>query len=175
MRGSSFILVILGYHLSQVGDQSLALFAAIIPRVYFSSPSNLSLGKRWNPGQNQVESNDHAAHYPHTSSVVGAFESEQNGKDDASKVTHRTDRAAENTVGVWVHVRHQSKVRSITSLEEESHARNQAEHHRFVVRIRETNGDEKGAGGDADKQNPCFLEPKVRRDVLVEEIADDTA
>lgn len=123
---------------------SLGFWVPVVVRLALSA-SNLSLGKRRHPRKEQVESNDHSAHDVEAFMVVGALKSEQDGKDDASKVTHRTNRATQDTIGMRVYVRHKSKVSSITSLEEKCHARNQAEHHRFLVRIGETNGDEESS------------------------------
>jgi hypothetical protein len=63
----------------------------------------------------------------------------------------------------------------VTSFEEERHSSDQPEHRGFVLWIEEADGDEEGAGDDADEEDPAFLQPEVGGDVFVEEIADDAA
>lgn len=70
---------------------------------------------------------------------------------------------------------HQSVVGAVAGFEEESHARHEPEHGRFVVRICEPDGDEEAAGGEADEGDPEFFEPEVGGDVGVEEVGDYAA
>lgn len=70
---------------------------------------------------------------------------------------------------------HQSVVGAVAGFEEESHARHEPEHGRFVVRICEPDGDEEAAGGKADEGDPEFFEPEVGGDVGVEEVGDYAA
>jgi hypothetical protein len=103
------------------------------------------------------------------------MEPEQNSKDDSAKVTHSTNSAAQNAIGMRVYVRHQSEIRTIAGFKEESHAGDQTEHCRFVLRVEQADGDEEGARDDADEEDPAFLQPEVSGDVFVEEIADDAS
>jgi hypothetical protein len=140
------------------------------------SPSpNLPLRKRWHPRHNHIKPNNHTPHDPKTLRIVRPMESEQNSKDDAAEIAHSTDSAAQHTVGVWMYVRHQSEVRTIASFKEERHAGDQAKHCRFVLRVEQADGDEEGAGDDADEEDPGFLQPEVGGDVFVEEVADDAS
>jgi len=41
--------------------------------------------------------------------------------------------------------------------------------------VEEADGDQEGAGDDADEEDPAFLQPEVGGDVFVEEIAYDAA
>lgn len=72
-------------------------------------------------------------------------------------------------------MRHQGEVGAIASFEEEGHAGDQTKHGRFVLRVEKADGNEEGAGDDADKENPAFLQPEVGGDVFVQKIADDAS
>lgn len=103
------------------------------------------------------------------------MEAEQNCKDDSAKIAHSAHSAAQNTVGMRVYVRHQSKVRTIAGFEEERHAGDQTEHCCLVLRVEQADGDEEGTRDDADEEDPPFLQPEIGGDVLVKQIADDTS
>jgi len=96
--------------------------------------------------------------------------SEQYRKDDTTKITHRTNSTTKNTIRMWMHMRHKCEIRAIARLEEESHAGDKSEHHAFVVWICEADGDEEGAGCDADEGDPGVLEPEVFGDFGVEKV-----
>jgi hypothetical protein len=63
----------------------------------------------------------------------------------------------------------------VTSFQKERHSSDQPEHCGLVLWVEETDGNEEGAGDDADKEDPAFLQPEVGGDVFVEEIAYDAA
>lgn len=161
----------------------------------FSPPSNLALGKRRHPTHQQVETNDHASHDPEALGIIRAVKSEQDGEYDAAEIAHGAYCAAEDTVGVRVDVWDEGEVGSadldvsededkrgqwkkvlpVTSLQEERHSSDQPEHRSFVLWIEEADGDQEGAGYDADEEDPAFLQPEVGGDVFVEEVADYAA
>ena len=85
------------------------------------------------------------------------MEPKQNRKYNTPKIPHSAHSTAQNTIGVRVYVRHQSEIRTVAGFEEERHAGDEAEHCRFVLRVEEADGDEEGAGDDADEENPAFL------------------
>lgn len=103
------------------------------------------------------------------------MEPEQNRKNHTPKITHSAHSAAQNAIGMRVYVRHQSEIRTVASFEEERHAGDEAEHCRFVLRVEQADGDEEGAGDDANEQDPGLFEPEVGGDVFVEEIANDAS
>lgn len=138
-----------------------------------SSPTNLALRKRRHPGHDDIKPNDHAAHNPETLRIIRPMEPEQNRKDHASKISHSADSAAQHAIGVWVYVRNQSEVGTVAGFEEERHAGDKAEHGRLVLRVEQADGDEEGAGDDADEDDPTLFEPEVGGDVFVEQVADD--
>lgn len=74
-----------------------------------------------------------------------------------------------------VYVRHQGEVGTVACFEEERHAGDEAEHGRLVLRIEKADGNEEGAGDDADEDDPALFEPEVGGDVFVEKIADDAS
>ena len=61
----------------------------------------------------------------------------------------------------------------ITSFQEKRHAGDQPEHRGLVLWVQEADGDEEGAGDDADEDDPAFFEPEVGGDVFVDQVADD--
>lgn len=77
------------------------------------------------------------------------------------------------TVGVWMHMRHQGIIRTVTGLEEKGHARYEPKHGTFDFRVRNANGDQERTGHDAQKVHPCFLSPHAGSSVY--EIRDDAA
>jgi hypothetical protein len=85
------------------------------------------------------------------------MEPEQNSKDDSAKVPHSTNSPTQNAVRVRVYVRYQSKIGTIACFKEESHTGDQSEHRRLVVRVEEADGDEEGACGYADEDDPAFF------------------
>jgi hypothetical protein len=103
------------------------------------------------------------------------MEPKQYRKDHTSKIPHSTDRTTQNAIGVRVNVRHQSEIRPVAGFEEERHAGDEAKHGRFVLGVEEANGDEEGAGDDADEKDPGLFEPEVGGDVFVEEVADNAS
>lgn len=140
---------------------------------YHSSPAtNLSLGERWHPREDKVEANDHDTHNPEALSIIGTMEPEQNSKDDTAKVAQGADRAAQDAVGLRVDMRNECKIGSIASFQKESHTSNEPEHGALLMWIAQADGDEEGAGDDANEEDPGFLHPQVRGNVLVDEVAD---
>jgi len=83
----------------------------------------------------------------------------QNRKNDTPQIPHRANRAAKDAIRMRVHVRDEGEVGAVACFEEKGHAGDEAEHFVFVVRIGEADGDEEGAGGDADEGNPGVFEP----------------
>jgi hypothetical protein len=79
------------------------------------------------------------------------MEPKQNREYHTSKISHSTYSTAQDAIGVRVYVRHQGEIRTIAGFEEEGHAGDEAEHGRFVLRVEEADGDEEGAGDDADE------------------------
>ena len=73
------------------------------------------------------------------------MEPEQDSKDDSAKITHSTNSAAQNAIGMRVDVRDKSEIRTIASFEEKSHAGDQAEHCCFVLWVEQADGDEESA------------------------------
>jgi hypothetical protein len=163
--------------------------------IHFSSSSNLALRKRRHPSHQQVETNDHASHDPEALRIIRAMEPEQNRKDNASEIAHGAHRAAEDAIGVRVDVWDEGEIGTViagvsedkdksgggegvipvTSFQEKRHASDQPEHCGLVLWVEEADGDEEGAGDDADEENPAFLQPEIGGDVFVEEVADDAA
>lgn len=103
------------------------------------------------------------------------MEPKQNREYHTSKIAHSAHSTTQNTIGMWVYVRHQSEIRAVAGFEEERHAGDEAEHCRFVLGVEQADGDEEGAGDDADEEDPGFFEPEVGGDVFVEEVADDAS
>ena len=103
------------------------------------------------------------------------MEPKQNRKNHTPEIPHSAHRPTQHTIGVWVDVRHQSEIRAVAGFEEERHAGDEAEHCRFVLGVEQADGDEEGAGDDADEEDPGFFEPEVGGDVFVEEVADDAS
>jgi hypothetical protein len=137
--------------------------------------TNLTLRKRRHPRHHDIKPNHHTSHNPETLRIVRPMESEQNSKDYSTKVSHGTHCSTQNAVRVGVHVWYQSEIGAIACFKEESHTGDQPEHCRLVVWVEEADGDEEGACGYADEDNPAFLQPEVCGDVFVEEVADDAS
>jgi hypothetical protein len=79
------------------------------------------------------------------------MEPKQNREYHTSKIPHSTHCTAQYAIGVRVYVRHEGEIRPVAGFEEERHAGDEAEHGRFVLRVEEADGDEEGAGDDADE------------------------
>lgn len=94
----------------------------------------------------------------------------QNRKNNTTKITHRTNSATKDAIRMGMDMRHQCEIGAVARLEEKGHAGDKAEHHAFVVRVCEADGDEEGAGGDADKGDPGVFEPEVLGDFGVEQV-----
>jgi len=100
---------------------------------------------------------------------------EQDRKNDTTKISHRADCSAQNTISMRMDVRHERKIRPVARFQKRSHASDEAEHLGLIVWVRQTDGDEEDAGCYADEVDPGFLQPEVLREVVVEEIAYDAA
>jgi hypothetical protein len=98
---------------------------------------------------------------------------EDNGKHDTAQVSSSTSDTGDDTVGVRVDVRHESEYRTVGSLEEESHAGNEAEHSALVVRVHDTDGDLEGPADNSKDVLPDLLAPD-RSSLLVQEIGNQS-
>ena len=59
--------------------------------------TDLALGNRPDPGEGQVQANDHYTHDPEHAMVLRAVVAEDDGEDDAAKVACSTDESGHNT------------------------------------------------------------------------------
>lgn len=125
------------------------LFAPHTPaeKESLSSSTNLSLRNRLNPADGQVDTNHEHANDPNTPRVVYHLRtldcidvvSEDDGKDDASKVSAGTGESRHDAIRIRVDVRDQGKVQAVGSFEEEGESdADKADHSRKVVRVGET-------------------------------------
>src|SRR5436190_941637 len=63
--------------------------------------TNLLLINRWNPAERKVDANVHQAHDPEHLPIVRAVVPENDGEDNATKVTRRTSNPRDDTV-LWI-------------------------------------------------------------------------
>lgn len=76
-------------------------------RVYtVLSTTNLSLGHRRDPADQRVKAHGYDSNDPNGLSILPGKVTEDDGKDDASKVTGGTGASTDNAIGVWVDVWH---------------------------------------------------------------------
>lgn len=68
--------------------------------------------------------------------------------NNTAQVTAGTSETRNNTVGIWMNVRHIGKVHSVTTLKEESHTSNESKHSAVIARINFSNDDEEDTGHD---------------------------
>lgn len=95
--------------------------------------TNLSLRNWVDPRHSQVNANGHNTNNPEGLPIILTLVSEDNSKDDTTKVSASTGDTRDDTVGEGVDVRYEREVGSISGFEEECHTSDEAEHGRVGV------------------------------------------
>lgn len=137
--------------------------------------TNLPLRNRPHPCQAHVQRNNDAAHDPEDARILPRVVAEDNRKDDSTKVARRADNTRQDTVGVRVNVRHESKVGAIAGFHEDGHKGNKTDHGVEVVRVELADDNQEDTAHDADEVNPELLRPQAAVSVLVDQVADEAA
>ena len=122
-------------------------------------PTNLPFGNRLDPAQGQVDGDGHDANDPNGLLIVRAVVPKDDGEDDSAKVAGGARAAGDDAVGKGVHVRYEAEDGTVGALEEEGHARHEAEHGALVVAVGEADSELEHAGEDREGVDEVFLAP----------------
>lgn len=142
--------------------------------------TDLVLGNRRDPAEEDIETNDDGANGVERLTVVrGALcsdgEAEDDGEDDATEVTRGADDTADDTVCMGVDVRDEAVVEAVAALEEEGEAAaHEADERGLVVRVHDADDDHEDAGDCAVDVQEHLLAPYAAG-LAVGDVGDDAA
>ncbi|KAA8576641.1 hypothetical protein EYC84_006730 [Monilinia fructicola] len=97
-----------------------------------------------------------------------------NREDDAAQIAARAHDPTDDAVCAGVYVRHEGEVGAVAGFEEEAHAGDQGEHGGGGLGVCEADGEEEGAGEEAEGEEVQFLGLDVVR-AVVEEVGEHAA
>lgn len=136
--------------------------------------ANLASRNGLDPGGEQVDGNGDDTDDPEGLGVVDALVTEDDGKDDATKVTGGAGHAGDDTVGSGVNVGDEGEAGTVAGLEEEGHTGDEAEHGGLGVGVGQADGNLEATADDAEEVEPDLLGPDVAGGT-VQNVRDDTA
>ena len=122
-------------------------------------PTNLPLRNRSYPAHRQIDRNGNDPDNPNSLLIILALIPENDRKDDTPQITNAPRAARDDAVRKRVHVRHETEDGAVGALEEERHAREEAEHGALVVAVRDTDGDLEDAREDGVGVDEVLLAP----------------